>query len=226
MLPWRELYAGALIGLQRLEEAEAVLVELDQLAAAAHRRSTAARAARVRAELEAARGDPAPEADSGLVDALAQLDRLPMPLEGPSWRGLRAPAAPPREAAGGGRPPGGGWRRLRPSATSGSRPSPPEAIRRTGAVRESPSDPVRRVSSWTVLTGPTAHSIGRRRYALRGGHGLGQKGHPGCGTSSRLVAADLGDCRRPHRRPNRFPRTHDRVQAGTTIVEHALLAGR
>jgi len=81
VLPWRELHAGALIGLQRLEEAEAVLMELDQLAAAAHRRSTAARAARIRAELEAARGEPRPEPESGVAQALADMDGLPMPFE-------------------------------------------------------------------------------------------------------------------------------------------------
>ncbi|HEX3608031.1 MAG TPA: AAA family ATPase [Candidatus Dormibacteraeota bacterium] len=53
--PWQELLAEALIGLRRLDEAEAVLVPFEERAAARGRRSAMANAARVRGNLEAAR---------------------------------------------------------------------------------------------------------------------------------------------------------------------------
>ncbi len=53
--PWQELLAEALIGLRRLDEAEAVLVPFEERAAARGRRSALVNAARVRGNLEAAR---------------------------------------------------------------------------------------------------------------------------------------------------------------------------
>jgi DNA-binding CsgD family transcriptional regulator len=53
--PWQELLAEALIGLRRLDEAEAVLVPFEERAAARGRHSAMANASRVRGNLEAAR---------------------------------------------------------------------------------------------------------------------------------------------------------------------------
>ena len=55
-MPWRELYAEALVALRRLDEADAVLRPYEELAAERGRRSSQAAAARVRGALEAARG--------------------------------------------------------------------------------------------------------------------------------------------------------------------------
>ena len=54
--PWQDLYADALVSLGRLDEAEAVLVSFEELAADRERHSALTNAARVRGNLEAARG--------------------------------------------------------------------------------------------------------------------------------------------------------------------------
>jgi DNA-binding CsgD family transcriptional regulator len=57
VLPWRELYIDALIDLDLVDEAEAVLCSFEALAAARERRSSLAHAARARGVVEAAKGN-------------------------------------------------------------------------------------------------------------------------------------------------------------------------
>lgn len=57
-MPWRELYAEALVTLGRLDEADAVLTPYEELAAERGRRSSQAAASRARGALELARGRP------------------------------------------------------------------------------------------------------------------------------------------------------------------------
>jgi len=78
VLPWREFYAWALLSTQRLDEAEAVLAQLDEPGVAS-RRSSSARALRLKAEIQASRGEE--DAEPSLRQALEQLDELSMPFE-------------------------------------------------------------------------------------------------------------------------------------------------
>lgn len=78
--PWRELYAEALVSLGRLGEAEEVVAKLDTVARALQRRSSLARAARVRGAFEAARQDPDAARES-FEAALAHCDGLPAPFD-------------------------------------------------------------------------------------------------------------------------------------------------
>jgi ATP/maltotriose-dependent transcriptional regulator MalT len=79
-MPWRELYAEALVALGRLDEAETVLRPYEELAEARGRRSSQAAAARARALLEAARGNPA-GARAAFETALEHARALPTPFE-------------------------------------------------------------------------------------------------------------------------------------------------
>jgi len=80
ILGWQEFYAEALVGVGRLDEAEAVLTPYEQLATERDRRSAMARAARVRGSLESARGYRE-EAAAAFTASLAHLEGLPMPFE-------------------------------------------------------------------------------------------------------------------------------------------------
>ena len=79
-MPWRELYAEALVALRRLDEADAVLRPYEELAAERGRRSSQAAAARVRGALEAGRGRPR-EARAAFEAALDHAAALPAPFE-------------------------------------------------------------------------------------------------------------------------------------------------
>jgi DNA-binding CsgD family transcriptional regulator len=78
--PWQDLYAEALVGAGRAEEAAAFLVPHEHLAAQRGRRSVVARLARARGRVEAARGDAA-AAEGAFTTGLDALDGLPMPFE-------------------------------------------------------------------------------------------------------------------------------------------------
>jgi len=78
--PWRELWAEALVGLGRLDEAEAVLAPAEALAARRSRRSALAGTARVRAVLESARGRRA-GAEEAFTHACAHAEGLDQPFE-------------------------------------------------------------------------------------------------------------------------------------------------
>ena len=80
VLGWQELYAAALVDLGRLDEAEAVLTPYERLAMERGRRSAVARAARVRAGLEGARGRR-DDAVAAYTASLAHLEGLPLPFE-------------------------------------------------------------------------------------------------------------------------------------------------
>lgn len=79
-MPWRELYAGALVALRRLDEADAVLRPYEEVAADRGRRSSQAAAARVRGALEAARGRPA-RARQAFEAALDHAGAVPAPFD-------------------------------------------------------------------------------------------------------------------------------------------------
>lgn len=78
---WRELYAEALVASSELDEATKVLAALEQkLATRPRRRLALANAARVRANLEAARSNDA-EAREAFEAGLRRLDTIPAPFE-------------------------------------------------------------------------------------------------------------------------------------------------
>ena len=79
-MPWRELYAEALVALRRLDEADAVLRPYEDLAAERGRRSSQAAAARVRGALEAARGRDG-AARQAFEAAIEHAAALPAPFE-------------------------------------------------------------------------------------------------------------------------------------------------
>jgi DNA-binding CsgD family transcriptional regulator len=79
-MPWRELYAEALVALRRLNEADAALRPYEELAAERRRRSSQAAAARVRGALEAARGRGG-EARQAFEAALDHAEAVPVPFE-------------------------------------------------------------------------------------------------------------------------------------------------
>jgi DNA-binding CsgD family transcriptional regulator len=78
--PWQHLYADALVGAGRLDEAAKFLVPHEELAAARARRSWIARLARVRGQLEAAAGRADP-AEAAFRYAHDQLSGLAQPFE-------------------------------------------------------------------------------------------------------------------------------------------------
>jgi DNA-binding CsgD family transcriptional regulator len=78
--PWQHLYGGALIGIGRLAEADRFLVDHEKLAADRKRRSSIARLARVRGQLEAAAGR-ADSAAAAFHHGLDQLGGLSLPFE-------------------------------------------------------------------------------------------------------------------------------------------------
>lgn len=78
--PWRELYSEALVRLGRLDDAEAVLAELEVLAAHRGRHSSLAGAARVRGLLEAARGNGR-EAEAAFELGRHHAAQVEMPFE-------------------------------------------------------------------------------------------------------------------------------------------------
>ncbi|MGH8897371.1 MAG: helix-turn-helix transcriptional regulator [Egibacteraceae bacterium] len=77
---WREHYADALASLGRLDEAEAALTPFEALACERGRQSAMANAARVRGNLEAARGNDV-LARAAFERGLRHLDGLPFPLD-------------------------------------------------------------------------------------------------------------------------------------------------
>ena len=80
LIAWREFYADALVNLGRLDEAEEILVGYEKLAAARHRRSSLAAAARIRAKLHIAKGEPRRAGDA-FGAALNNAERVPAPFE-------------------------------------------------------------------------------------------------------------------------------------------------
>jgi DNA-binding CsgD family transcriptional regulator len=78
--PWRELSADALVGLGRADEAEAILTPFEQLAARRGRHSAMANAARVRGNLEAARGRIA-EADASYIAGFEHAGKVAIPFD-------------------------------------------------------------------------------------------------------------------------------------------------
>jgi DNA-binding CsgD family transcriptional regulator len=80
VMPWRELYTGALVSMGRLDDAEQALAPYEALAAERGRRSSSANAARVRGRLEAARGHPE-AAEAAFLEALAHGQGVSIPLD-------------------------------------------------------------------------------------------------------------------------------------------------
>jgi DNA-binding CsgD family transcriptional regulator len=78
--PWQDLYGDALVSLGRLAETESFLRPHEALATERGRRSMAARLARVRGRLEAARGR-ADSAEAAWQRGLVQIEPLRMPFE-------------------------------------------------------------------------------------------------------------------------------------------------
>ncbi|MBV9922432.1 MAG: hypothetical protein JOY78_16505 [Pseudonocardia sp.] len=78
--PWPHVLAEALVSAGRLDEADALLVPHEELAAERGRAAMAARLGRARGRLEAARGR-LPNAERAYQDALTALESLPMPFE-------------------------------------------------------------------------------------------------------------------------------------------------
>ena len=78
--PWQELLADALVGAQRLDEADDVLVPHEELARDRGRRSTLANLARVRGSLEAARRRHGAAADA-FVSGLAHAEMAAIPFD-------------------------------------------------------------------------------------------------------------------------------------------------
>ena len=76
--PWQDHYANALVMTGRVDEADAFLVPLEQLAEQRRHRSTLSRLAYVRGRIHAARGD-LDAARTSFLGGLNQLDGLPMP---------------------------------------------------------------------------------------------------------------------------------------------------
>ncbi|HEV2069924.1 MAG TPA: LuxR C-terminal-related transcriptional regulator, partial [Acidimicrobiales bacterium] len=77
--PWHELYVGALIGMDRLEEADAELERFEAVAAA-RSPSAMAKASRLRGTLEMARGRNE-EAGAAFARALEQSSTVPAPFD-------------------------------------------------------------------------------------------------------------------------------------------------
>ncbi|MBE2320725.1 AAA family ATPase [Solirubrobacter sp. CPCC 204708] len=78
--PWQHLYAEALVLVDRVEEADAFLHPHERRARARRHRSMLGRLARVRGQLEAARGERE-EAEAAFVRSKAQFEPLGMPYE-------------------------------------------------------------------------------------------------------------------------------------------------
>ena len=76
--PWQDHYANALVMVGQLEEADAFLRPHEQLAGQGQHQSTMARLASVRGRIQAASGD-FDAARLTYLDALARLEKLPMP---------------------------------------------------------------------------------------------------------------------------------------------------
>ena len=77
---WQDLYADALVGLRRLEEADDFLGPHEKLAEQRGRRSMMARLARARGHLEAVAGRP-DAADEAFTHSLQAIDGLHLPFE-------------------------------------------------------------------------------------------------------------------------------------------------
>jgi ATP/maltotriose-dependent transcriptional regulator MalT len=77
---WQELYADAQVSLGRLYEADAVLVAFEQLARQRERHSALTNAARVRGNLEAARGRTA-EAEAAFLAGLEHAEQVSIPFD-------------------------------------------------------------------------------------------------------------------------------------------------
>jgi ATP/maltotriose-dependent transcriptional regulator MalT len=77
---WRDLLADALVAVGELDRADQVLAPFEALAATRQRHSAIAAAARARANLEAARGDPA-GADHAFQTALAHAAQVNLPFD-------------------------------------------------------------------------------------------------------------------------------------------------
>ncbi len=80
ILDWQILYAGALVGLGRLRDAEVVLSQFTRLARERGRAQSVAGAERVRGMLDAALGH-ADDAEVSFVSSLAILDEMTLPFE-------------------------------------------------------------------------------------------------------------------------------------------------
>ena len=80
ILDWQILYAGALVGLGRLRDAEVVLSQFTRLARERGRAQSLAGAERVRGTLDAALGH-ADDAEVSFVSSLAILDDMTLPFE-------------------------------------------------------------------------------------------------------------------------------------------------
>ena len=78
--PWQDLYADGLVGLGRVDEADAFLVPHEELAARRGRRSAIARLARARARVEAAAGRPE-SAERAFIVALDATEGVELPFE-------------------------------------------------------------------------------------------------------------------------------------------------
>jgi len=78
--PWQDIYADALVSLDRVAEAGAFLRAHESLAAERGRCSMMARLARVRGRVEAAEGRPE-QAESAFLSSLQHIERLRMPFE-------------------------------------------------------------------------------------------------------------------------------------------------
>jgi DNA-binding CsgD family transcriptional regulator len=78
--PWQDLYAEALVGVDRVDEADAFLVPHERLAAERGRRSAIARLARARGRVEAAAGRPE-AAERAFAAALAATEDIELPFE-------------------------------------------------------------------------------------------------------------------------------------------------
>jgi ATP/maltotriose-dependent transcriptional regulator MalT len=78
--PWQPYYADALVSLGRLDEAETVLRQFEELAGERQRRSALTNAGRVRGNLEAARGRHA-EAETAYSFGLQHADTVSFPFD-------------------------------------------------------------------------------------------------------------------------------------------------
>jgi DNA-binding CsgD family transcriptional regulator/tetratricopeptide (TPR) repeat protein len=78
--PWQDIYADALVSLDRVAEADAFLRAHESLAAERGRRSMMAKLGRVRGRVEAAEGRPE-HAESAFLSSLQHIERLRMPFE-------------------------------------------------------------------------------------------------------------------------------------------------
>jgi DNA-binding CsgD family transcriptional regulator len=77
---WQELYTDAQVSLGRLDEADVVLVAFERLAEQRERHSALTNAARLRGNLEAARGRTA-EAEAGFLAGLDHAERVSIPFD-------------------------------------------------------------------------------------------------------------------------------------------------